>query len=142
MPDVLVITPRVSIPVGELRFSFARSGGPRRHNVNKVSSKAELRWTPSTSSALSAEDRAWLLTKLGGRLTTEGELIVVSEKTRDQIVNREDATEKFAAIVKAALFRPKPRRATKPSRGAKERRLGAKKRRAEIKSGRGRAGSD
>ncbi len=140
MPDVLVITPRVQIPTSELRFAFARSGGPGGQNVNKVSSKAELRWTPATSAALSADDRAWLLSKLGGRLTTDGDLIVVSDKTRDQIVNRADATEKLVALLQTALFRPKPRRPTKPSRGAKERRLGEKKRRAEVKSGRSRAG--
>ena len=136
MPDVVVINQRVAIPVGELRYAFARSGGPGGQNVNKVASKAEVRWTPAESSALSPDDRAWLLTKLGGKLTTDGELIVVSEKTRDQIVNRADATEKLVALVREALVRPKPRRATKPSRGAKERRLGEKKRRAEIKSGR------
>lgn len=142
MPDVLVINPRVQLPVSELSYAFARSGGPGGQNVNKVASKAEVRWTPSTSSALSEGDRAWLLAKLGGRLTTEGELIVVSEKTRDQLVNRADATEKLVELVRAALVRPKPRRATKPSRGAKERRLGEKKRRAVVKSGRGRASHD
>ena len=142
MPEVLIINAQVAIPVSELRYAFARSGGPGGQNVNKVSSKAELRWTPSSSSALSADDLGWLLGKLGGRLTTEGELIVVSEKTRDQIANRADATEKLVAIVQTALVRPKPRRKTKPSRGARERRLGEKKRRGAIKSGRGKAASD
>ena len=138
----LIVTTRVSIPADELSLAFARSGGSGGQNVNKVSSKVELRWSPAESRALTPDDRAWLLGKLGGRLTTAGELIVVSEKTRDQIKNRGDAEDKLVAIVRAALVRPKPRRATKPSRGATERRLGAKKRRAEIKSGRGRAGSD
>ena len=142
MPDVLIINPRVAIPASELSVAFARSGGPGGQNVNKVSSKCELRWTPGTSAALSPDDRAWLLAKLGGKLTTEGELIVVSEKTRDQIVNRADATEKLVALVRAALVRPKPRKPTKPSRGAKERRLGEKKRRAEVKSARGRLRGD
>ena len=62
--------------------------------------------------------------------------------TRDQIVNRADATEKLVAILQAALVRPKPRRKTKPSRGARERRLGEKKRRGAIKSGRGKAAPD
>ncbi len=142
MPDVLVINPGVQLPVSELSYAFARSGGPGGQNVNKVASKAEVRWTPSASSALSADDRTWLLTKLGGRLTIDGELIVVSEKTRDQVKNRADATEKLAVLVRTALVRPKPRKKTKPSRGAKERRLGEKKRRAVVKSGRGRAGAD
>ena len=137
MPD-LRITPTITIPEEELQVAFARSGGPGGQNVNKVASKAEVRWTPRTSRALTAVDREWLLGKLGSRLTTEGELIVISTKTRDQIRNREDAEEKLREIVMNALVRPKPRRATKPSRGAKERLLKEKKVRGEIKRGRGR----
>lgn len=137
MPD-LRITPSIVIPEDELQIAFARSGGPGGQNVNKVSSKAELRWSPRTSRALSAADRDYLLSRIASRLTTEGELIVVSTKTRDQLRNREDAEAKLAEIIAAALIRPKLRRATKPSRGAKERRLREKKVRSEIKRGRGR----
>ena len=129
----------MTIPADELSISFARSGGPGGQNVNKVSSKVELRWTPSTTRALTPDDRAMVVSKLAPRLTTSGELIVISTLTRDQIVNRGDAEEKLAAIVRGALFRPKPRKKTKPSRGAKERRLKAKKSRSDIKRGRGRA---
>jgi ribosome-associated protein len=132
----LRVTDRITIPEGELRIAFARSGGPGGQNVNKVNSKVELRWTPSTSAALGEDDRAWLLRKLGGRLTNDGELLVTSERTRDQGKNREDAQAKLAAIVAAALFRPKKRRATRPTRASKERRIGAKKHRAEIKKAR------
>ena len=138
----IAVTPRLIIPADELTIGFARSGGSGGQNVNKVSSKVDLRWTPSTSRALAPVDRDWLLVKLGGRLTTAGELIVTSELTRDQINNRADAEDKLAAIVRAALVRPKPRRATKPSRGAKERRIKAKKGRAVVKSGRGRVAND
>jgi ribosome-associated protein len=139
VPD-LRISPTILIPEDELHLAFARSGGPGGQNVNKVSSKAELRWTPSTSRALSETDRAWLLRRLGSKLTTEGELIVVSTKTRDQLRNREDAEAKLVELVATALLRPKLRRATKPSRGAKERRLREKRVRSEIK--RGRRGDD
>jgi ribosome-associated protein len=132
----LAITDRITIPETELRVAFARSGGPGGQNVNKVNSKVELRWTPATSAAIGEDDRAWLLARLASRLTKDGELLVTSERTRDQAKNRSDAAAKLAAIVSAALFRPKKRRATKPSRGAKERRIGAKKHRAEIKKGR------
>ncbi|HTJ42889.1 MAG TPA: alternative ribosome rescue aminoacyl-tRNA hydrolase ArfB [Kofleriaceae bacterium] len=132
----LRVTDRIWIPEGELRVAFARSGGPGGQNVNKVNSKVELRWTPASSAALGADDRAWLLEKLAGRLTNDGELLVTSERTRDQAKNREDAQAKLAAIVAAALFRPKKRRATRPTRGSKERRIGAKKHRAEIKKSR------
>jgi ribosome-associated protein len=132
----LVVTPRLTIPEGELEMSFARSGGPGGQNVNKVSSKVDLRWNPTTSSALTDEDRALLLDKLRGRLSNDGQLIVTSTLTRDQIKNREDARAKLVLIVKAALDRPKPRKATRPSKGAKRRRIADKRHKAEIKRNR------
>jgi ribosome-associated protein len=132
----LFVTPRLTIPAGELELSFTRSGGPGGQNVNKVSSKVDLRWNPATSAALGEEDRAWLLQKLRGRLTSDGTLIVTSTATRDQIANRADAMSKLALIVAAALDRPKPRRPTKPSKGAKRRRLADKRRHAEKKASR------
>jgi ribosome-associated protein len=132
----IVVTPRIVIPSEELTEQFVRSSGAGGQNVNKVSSKVELRWTPQTSSALSFDDRAYLLTKLGGRLTLDGELIITSDKYRDQPRNRADAAEKLAALVRTALLRPKPRKKTKPSRGAKERRIASKKKRGETKAGR------
>ena len=136
MQDV-VVTPRVIIPGGELAFAFSRSGGPGGQNVNKVSSKVELRWNPTTSSALTADDRAWLIERLRSRLTSDGTLIVTSTRTRDQLKNRDDATSKLALIVRAALDRPKPRRASKPSRAARHRRVADKRHHAEIKRNRG-----
>lgn len=135
MPD-LVIDARRTIPESELQESFARSGGPGGQAVNKQETKVELRWRPAQTQALSAWDRTWVLEKLAGRLTSDGDLVVTSTKTRDQGRNREDARDKLVALVRAALVRPKPRRATRPSRGAKERRLQAKKRRSDVKKGR------
>jgi ribosome-associated protein len=132
----VVVTPRLTIPAGELSFAFARSGGPGGQNVNKVSSKAELRWNPVQSGALREDDRAWLLERLGGRLTNDGTLIITSTLTRDQLQNREDAISKLALIVRAALDRPKHRRATKPSRASKRRRVADKRHRSEIKRNR------
>jgi ribosome-associated protein len=137
MPDV-VVTPRVTIPGGELAFAFSRSGGPGGQNVNKVSSKVELRWNPTTSAALTADERTWLIERLRKRLTSDGTLIVTSTATRDQLKNRDDATSKLVLIVRTALDRPKPRRPTKPSRSAKRRRVADKRHRAEIKHNRGR----
>lgn len=132
----LVVTPRLVIPAGELALAYARSGGPGGQNVNKVSSKVELRWNPVTSSALTADDRAWLLQQLASKLTTDGTLIVTSTLTRDQLQNREDALSKLTLIVRTALFRPKPRRATRPSRASKRRRVDDKRHRSRIKAGR------
>jgi len=132
----IVVTHRVTIPASELSFAFARSGGPGGQNVNKVSSKAELRWNPVQSTALGADDRAWLLERLGRRLTNDGTLIVTSTLTRDQVQNRDDAISKLALIVRAALDRPKHRRATKPTRASKRRRVADKRHRADIKRNR------
>jgi ribosome-associated protein len=139
MQDI-VVTPRVTIPGGELAIAFSRSGGPGGQNVNKVSSKVELRWNPTTSAALTADERAWLTERLRSRLTSDGTLIVTSTATRDQLKNRDDATSKLALIVRAALDRPKPRRATRPSRSAKRRRVADKRHHSEIK--RNRSGGD
>lgn len=136
----LVVTPRITIPGGELAIAFARSGGPGGQNVNKVSSKVELRWNPAESAALSPDERDWLLQRLRSRLTTDGTLIVTSTATRDQLKNRDDATSKLALIVRTALDRPKPRKATKPSRAVKRRRVADKRHRAEVK--RSRRGDD
>jgi ribosome-associated protein len=136
----LVVTPRLTIPASELAISFARSGGPGGQNVNKVASKVELRWNPTTSAALSYDDRALLLARLGNKLTTDGTLIVTSTLTRDQIKNRDDAESKLALILRAALHRDKPRRDTKPTRASKRRRVADKRHRSEIK--RNRRGDD
>jgi ribosome-associated protein len=129
----IVVSSRLTIPASELSLAFARSGGPGGQNVNKVSSKVELRWNPTTSTALVPDDRTWLLSRLANRLTTDGTLIVTSTATRDQLKNRDDALSKLALIVRAALERPKKRYATKPSRASKRRRVEDKRHRAAIK---------
>jgi ribosome-associated protein len=129
----LPISDSLTIPARELRVSFARSGGPGGQNVNKVETKAELRWTPGESTALSDADRVWLLRRLASRLTTEGELLVTSTRTRDQSRNRDDACEKLAELIRRALQRPKRRKKTRPSKSAVEGRLQDKRRRADAK---------
>ena len=139
MEDI-VVTPRVTIPGGELAIAFSPSGGPGGQHVNKVASKVELRWHPGSSAALSDDERAWLLERLASRLTGDGTLIVTSTATRDQGKNRDDATRKLALMVRVALARPKPRKPTKISRGAKRRRVADKRHHSEIK--RNRSGKD
>ncbi|HEY5947449.1 MAG TPA: alternative ribosome rescue aminoacyl-tRNA hydrolase ArfB [Kofleriaceae bacterium] len=136
----LVVTPRLTIPATELSLAFARSGGPGGQNVNKVSSKVDLRWNPTTSAALTDDDRTYLISRLANRLTSDGTLIVTSTLTRDQAKNREDAISKLTLIVRTALDRPKTRRPTKPSKSSKRRRVDDKKHRAAIK--RNRRGDD
>lgn len=132
MRDV-AISEKITIPAAEIKMAFARSGGPGGQNVNKVETKVELRWSPADSTAFNEADRTWLVSRLQSRLTGSGELLVTSTKTRDQQKNREDALDKLADIIRSALKRPKLRKPTKPSRGAKRRRFEDKKHRGAVK---------
>ncbi len=135
------INQRFGIPDEELVFTFARSGGPGGQNVNKVSSKAILHWNLSGNSTVPAEVKARLRTLQRNRITGDGELVIQSQEFRDQEKNKSACLEKLREFLVQAWFVPKVRRPSKPTRGSKERRLQAKKRRASIKSGRGRVGN-
>jgi len=126
----------ISIPASELRFSFVRSSGPGGQNVNKVNSKAVLRWDVAGSPSLAPETRARLLEKLRTRLNDAGELVLMSDEYRDQIRNREACLEKLHALVAQAMHRPKARKKTKPSRSTKTKNRESKRRHAEKKRNR------
>lgn len=142
MSDDLVVKPWLVIPGAELAWSAARSSGPGGQNVNKVSTKVELRFDFARSSALDAGTRARLQKLAVGRLDAEGRLLLTSQVSRSQATNLEDAREKLAALVRRALFVPKKRRPTKPTRASKERRLASKRRESEKKRARGVRDSD
>jgi ribosome-associated protein len=134
--SMLKIDDRLSIPLEEFQWDFARSGGPGGQNVNKVNSKVLLRWNPGTSPSLPAPIRARLLALVENRLTTAGELLVTSQASRDQGRNVEDCLAKVRALVLAAVRPPKVRKPTRPTRGSELRRTESKLRRAETKRGR------
>src|SRR4051812_20726542 len=113
---MLSVNSRITIPEAELEFSYARSSGPGGQNVNKVNSKAQLRWPATSSAALPADVRARFLTRYASRLTTEGELLIVSQRYRDQGRNVTDCLEKLKEMILAVAIAPKRRRPTKPSR--------------------------
>lgn len=123
----------LSIPLEELTWEYARSGGPGGQNVNKVNSKATLRFRPSLNLSLPNPVRERLLVATASRLTGEGELLISSQLTRDQERNREDCLNKLRTLILTAARPPKPRRATKPTRASQENRLETKKRRSETK---------
>ena len=130
---MLQVAPTLSIPDDELVERFVRAGGPGGQNVNKVSTAVELRFDVANSPSLPDAVRARLLARRDRRLTDEGVLVISAQRFRTQDRNRQDARERLAALVAAAMVAPKKRIATKPTRGATERRLGAKRERATVK---------
>jgi len=129
----LRVTAGVTIPESELSWRFSRSSGPGGQGVNTADSRVELVWDAAGSAALSPVQRERLLDRLGGRLV-DGVLTIVASEHRAQLRNRDAARERLAVLVAEALRSPAPpRRPTKPSRGAKERRLRAKQRRTDVK---------
>ncbi len=134
---MLQITPTLHIPDSELIETFVRASGPGGQNVNKVSSAVELRFDVINSASLPDALRARVLARRDRRLTVEGVLVIQANRLRDQGRNREDARERLAEILRAAVHVPKKRVATKPTRGSKERRLESKRVRSTHKQGRG-----
>src|SRR5262245_57563384 len=132
----LVVAPNLTIPDAELRLSFARSGGPGGQNVNKVSSKAVLHFAVATSPSLPDGVRQRFLQSYRSRITTAGEIVIHSDEFRDQPKNIQASYDKLRQMLLAVLKPPKQRRATKPTKGSKVRRLNDKKARAQTKAGR------
>ena len=129
----LTIRPGVEIPDAELRWRFSRSSGPGGQGVNTADSRVELSWDLEASSALGPVLKERARERLAHRLV-DGVITIAASEHRAQLRNREAALERLAALVGRAIEPPPPpRRATKPSRGAKERRIAAKKRRGEVK---------
>jgi ribosome-associated protein len=133
----LVVSRSVSIPLAEFAVEYVRSGGPGGQNVNKVSSKARVRWPVVSSPSLPEEVKERFLTRYNSRLTNEGELIIVGQRYRDQKKNYDDCLDRLREMVREVLVPPRPRKATKPTRGSQKRRVEAKRQRSDTKRLRG-----
>jgi ribosome-associated protein len=139
---MLVVTPRIQIPLDDFQFQYARSGGPGGQNVYKVNSKAILRWQLVGSPTLPEDVRDRFVATFGSRLTAAGELLIASEESRDQLRNKELCLEKLSEMLLAVAKPPKARRATKPSKGSIRRRLETKQQNSQRKANRKPPGRD
>jgi ribosome-associated protein len=135
-PTALMVNSRLRIPLDEFEFSYARSSGPGGQNVNKVNSKALLRWPVRTSPSLPEAVRQRFLSRYDNRVTTEGDLLISSQRFRDQGRNVEDCLEKLREMLMEAAVAPVRRKRTRPTRGSIQRRLDSKRRKSEKKQGR------
>ena len=136
--DDLVIRPGLVVPARYFEWSAVRSSGPGGQNVNKVSSKVDLRFDFERCPALAPDVRARLRTLAKNRLDADGRIAIASQTERDQSRNLEQALERVAVLIRAALERPRPRRPTRPTAGSRARRLSDKKLQSEKKAQRGR----
>jgi ribosome-associated protein len=139
---MLQVTPDIAIPDQELVERFVRSAGPGGQNVNKVATAVELRFDIAGSPSLPEAVRERLLGRRDRRITDDGVLVLSAQRFRTQDRNRQDARERLVALVVAATVAPKKRVATKPTKGGRERRLGAKRERATVKRQRSAAAWD
>lgn len=138
---MLRVTRDIAIDEKDLDISFVRASGPGGQNVNKLATAAQLRF--DTRKITLPEDAAARLIRLAGqRMTKEGVIVIHAQRFRTQERNRADAIDRLLELLREAMVRPIPRRATKPTFGSKQRRLEGKKRRSDIKAKRNTARFD
>jgi ribosome-associated protein len=131
------ITDQLSIPQGELSFTASRSSGPGGQHVNKVSTRVTLRFDVANSPSLTPEQKERIFARLATRISKQGVLRVVSQKTRSQAANRELALERFVQLLQEALIQRPERKPTKVPSAAKQKRVDEKKQRGKLKRERG-----
>lgn len=136
------VTAQIAIPRREIQFSFVRSSGPGGQNVNKVASKAVLRWSVRSTKAVPEEIRSRLINRLGRRINDRGELVLASQRYRDQARNVDDCLDKLRRLVAAAVKLPKRRKKTRIPHSAREERLQQKRAASQKKQRRSRQSFD
>ena len=128
------ITDQINIDDSEIQESFVRASGPGGQNVNKLSTAVQLRFNVRRSPSLPNDVAVRLMKLAGRRMTKDGELVLIAQTHRTQERNRAEALDRLVDLIKQAAVRPVPRRATKPTKASKQRRIESKKRRSGIKS--------
>src|SRR6185295_984442 len=128
------ITDQISIEESELEESFVRSSGPGGQNVNKLSTAVQLRFDVRQSPSLPNDVAVRLMRLAGKRMTKDGVLVLIAQNHRTQERNRAEAQERLIDLIRQAAVRPVPRRATKPTKASKQRRIESKKRRSNVKA--------
>jgi len=133
---MLRVSHNLAIDEDDIDIAFVRASGPGGQNVNKLATAAQLRFD-TNKAALPDDARARLVRLAGQRMTKEGVIVIHAQRFRTQERNRADAIDRLLEMLREAMVRPVPRRATKPTFGSKQRRLDGKKRRSDVKAGRG-----
>lgn len=132
----LTVRPGLAVPLEEFEFTYMRSSGPGGQNVNKVNTKARLRWAIEDSESLPTGVKARFTTQYRTRITQDGDFIITSQRYRDQARNVADCLEKLRELIESVADAPVPRKRKRPTKGMKERRLRKKKQRSERKQSR------
>jgi ribosome-associated protein len=131
---MIPITPHISIEEREIDESFVRASGPGGQNVNKLSTAVQLRFDVRNSPSLPGDVRDRLTRLAGSRMTNDGVIVIIAQRHRTQVRNREDALDRLVELIRQAAVRPVKRRPTRPTKASRERRIEGKKRRGGIKN--------
>jgi len=136
MADDIIINDKITLPAAELSYTASRSSGPGGQHVNTTDSRIQVRWNIAASAVFTDTQKNRLRRGLQSRLTESGDLILASDAHRSQRRNREEVSQRLAALIREHLTPPKPRKKTRPTQASKKRRLDDKKRRSQLKKNR------